>query len=137
MILRRTAIAAGFAALLGLAAPHSADAQNYGGGYGGGGYGNLPLMRARSWSEQEDGGWSGVWTFDQGSRHRTISAFWTNDETGRHRRAQRMQVSVRGQQIVISRPGLGNYVGTISPDGRSLEGTLSWSPSGHFHATVQ
>jgi hypothetical protein len=136
MMIRRTAIAAAFAALLGMSAPHAADAQNYGGGYGGGYGGQIPLMQAATWSETEDGGWNGIWTFEMGSRRRTMSAVWTNNQTGRHSRARGMMVQRRGQQIIITRPGFGNYVGTISPDGRSLEGTLSWS-SGRFRARAQ
>ena len=129
MLLRRSAMIA-LVALFGfsVAAPQSADAQGYGGG-------RLPLMNASQWYETEDGGWNGTWTFTGGGRPRTMSAVWTNNQTGRHRRANNMTVTRRGEQIIISRPGLGNYVGTISSDGRSLEGTLSWS-SGRFSARV-
>jgi hypothetical protein len=122
-MIRRIAYFAAFAALLGFSAPQAANAQG----------GRLPLFQVAQWNETEDGGWSGVWTFDTGAGRRSMSAVWTNQQTGRHRRADHMAVSRRGQQIIISRPGLGNYVGTISPDGSSLQGTLSWS-QGHFRA---
>jgi hypothetical protein len=97
------------------------------------GYGRVPLMRAHAWSVQEDGGWNSTWTFVGPN---TMQGRWHNEQTGERRRANNMMVSRRGQQIIVSRPGLGNYVGTISPDGQSMEGTLSWS-SGRFSAHIK
>jgi hypothetical protein len=96
--------------------------------------GRLPLFSASGWNVSEDGGWNGVWTFDRG--HRTMSAVWTNRQNGQRTRAYGMFVRQEGQQIIIARPGLGNYVGTISTDGTGLEGTMSWS-SGRFRAQIR
>jgi hypothetical protein len=96
--------------------------------------GRLPLFAANSWNVSEDGGWNAVWTFDRG--HRTMSGVWTNTQTGQRARSYGMFVRQEGQQIVVARPGLGNYVGTISSDGTSMSGTLSWS-SGHFGAQIR
>lgn len=100
------------------------------------GYGNTPLMAARSWHEVERAGdtWDGLWTFDD-SRHRTISATWVDRETGARVSAPRMIVRQRGQQIVITRPGTGDYVGTLSSDGTTLRGTMSWI-QGNFTARI-
>jgi hypothetical protein len=142
MIKRRTIIAALALAVSAFSAPQIASAQGYGGH--GMGYGNgaghpcsmrMPLFRTQSWNESEDGGWNGVWTFNGGDRT-SMSAVWTNNQTGRHRRAGNMLVTCRGQQVIINRPRLGNYVGTISPDGRSASGTLSWSP-GNFSVSAR
>jgi hypothetical protein len=46
-----------------------------------------------------------------------------------------MVVRQRGNQIVISRPGTGDYVGTLSADGMTLRGTMSWI-QGSFTARV-
>lgn len=95
-----------------------------------------PLMNARSWHEVERAGdtWDGLWTFDD-SRHRTISATWVDRQTGARVSAPRMIVRQRGNQIVITRPGTGDYVGTLSPDGNELRGTMSWV-QGSFTARV-
>jgi hypothetical protein len=81
----------------------------------------------------EDGGWNAVWTFDNGRR--SMTGVWINRTNGQSVTVQRMRVRQNGQQIVITRPGLGNYVGTIGNGGTSLSGTLSWS-SGRFRASV-
>jgi hypothetical protein len=95
-----------------------------------------PLMSARSWHEVERAGdtWDGLWTFDD-NRHRTISAMWVDRATGQRVSAPRMLVRQRGQQIIISRPGTGDYVGTLSGDGRTLRGTMSWV-QGSFTARI-
>jgi hypothetical protein len=138
MPFRRAAIVAAFA-LIGMSAPLAGTAQPYPQGFNQGGNGQragrIPLFQVAQWNEYEDGGWTGVWTFEMGAQRRSMSAVWTNQQTGRHRRVSGMSVSRAGQQVIISRPGLGNYVGTISRDGRSLDGTLSWAP-GHFHAQI-
>ena len=95
-----------------------------------------PLMQARSWHEVERAGdtWDGLWTFDDRS-HRTISATWVDRQTGQRVSAPRMIVRQRGGQIGISRPGTGDYVGTLSADGTTLRGTMSWI-QGSFTARV-
>jgi hypothetical protein len=138
MPFHRAAIVAAIA-LIGMSAPLASTAQPRPQGFNQGGYGQrggrIPLFQVAQWNESEDGGWSGVWTFEMGAQRRSMSAVWTNQQTGRHRRASGMSVRRSGQQVIISRPGLGNYVGTISGDGRSLDGTLSWAP-GRFHAQI-
>jgi hypothetical protein len=98
--------------------------------------GNSPLMSARSWHEVERAGdtWDGLWTFDD-SAHRTISATWVDRQTGQRVSAPRMMVRRRGPQVVITRPGTGDYVGTLSDDGRTLRGTMSWV-QGSFTARI-
>jgi hypothetical protein len=100
------------------------------------GNGNAPIMAARTWHTVERAGdtWDGLWTFDD-RRHRTISATWVDRETGARISAPRMIVRQRGQQIVITRPGTGDYVGTLSADGTSLRGTMSWV-QGNFTARI-
>jgi hypothetical protein len=100
------------------------------------GNGNAPIMAARTWHTVERAGdtWDGLWTFND-SRHRTISAAWVDRETGARISAPRMIVRQRGQQIVITRPGTGDYVGTLSADGTSLRGTMSWV-QGNFTARI-
>jgi hypothetical protein len=95
-----------------------------------------PIMSAPGWVTVERAGqtWDGTWTFTDRD-HRTMSATWVNRETGQRVSAQRMFVRQNGQQIVISRPGTGDYVGTLSQDGRSIRGTMSWI-SGSFTAHV-
>jgi hypothetical protein len=95
-----------------------------------------PLMRARTWHEVERAGdtWDGLWTFDD-NRHRTITATWVDRQTGARVSAPRMIVRERDGQIVISRPGTGDYVGRLSADGTELRGTMSWI-QGSFTARV-
>ena len=97
-------------------------------------FARLPLFEAPSWDVVEDGGWTAIWTFDNGRN--TMSGEWYNSRTGQRARAYGMFVRQDGQQIIIARPGLGNYVGTISRDGTSLSGTLSWS-NAHFRARIR
>jgi hypothetical protein len=44
-----------------------------------------------------------------------------------------MRVRQAGMQIIIERPELGNYVGTLEHGGQTLAGTMSWV-KGHFTA---
>jgi hypothetical protein len=99
---------------------------------------NPPLMSARSWHETERAGdtWDGFWTFDD-NNHRTISALWVDRQTGQRVSAPRMTVRQRGNQITITRPGTGEYVGTLSPDGTTLRGTMSWSQGSFTARTPQ
>lgn len=85
-----------------------------------------PMMYAPGWVTVEHAGdtWDGVWTFDPS--HHSMSGRWTDRQTGARVFARHMRVQVQGQQIVITRRGAGNYVGTIAPDGRSIHGTMSW-----------
>jgi hypothetical protein len=39
-------------------------------------------------------------------------------------------MTISGNQVTMTRPDLGTYKGTISPDGRSASGTASWYSSG-------
>ena len=101
------------------------------------GYGehHLPLFEVAQWAERETN-WDGIWTFDMGAHRRTMSAIWTDRRTGRRQYARFMPVRREGRQIIITRPGFGNYVGTIQPGGDAIEGTMSWSP-GRFRAYVR
>jgi hypothetical protein len=99
------------------------------------GYGP-PMMRAPNWVTVETSGgqtWDGIWTFDRG--HRTMSGSWVNRQTGARVYARRMFVRQEGRQLIITRPPLGNYVGTLSNGGRSISGTMSWV-SGRFTARM-
>jgi len=117
----------------------AANAQPFGGppppGFGPPPRHGPPLMRAPSWITVERAGqtWDGIWTFDRG--HRSMSGSWVNRQTGQRVYARRMFVRQEGRQIVIARPGLGNYVGTLSGDGRSISGTMSWV-AGRFTARM-
>ncbi len=99
-------------------------------GYGGG----VPLLDAQSWSVSEDGGWNAVWSFNRDRRGMTGD--WSNPSTGEQLRVRNLSVRRDGQQIIINRPGLGNYVGTLSNDGRSIAGTMSWS-NARFRASIR
>jgi hypothetical protein len=108
-----------------------AQAQNYGQPQHSSG---PPIMSAPSWTTVERAGqtWDGTWTFTD-RQHRTMSGYWVNRATGQRVYAQHMFVRMNGNQITVSRPGTGEYVGTLSPDGRSIRGSMSWI-SGHFTA---
>lgn len=95
-----------------------------------------PMMRAPGWVTVENAGqtWDGTWTFTDADHH-TMSARWVNRQTGERVYAPRMSVRQDGRQITIRRPGVGEYVGTLSDDGRSLRGTMSWL-SGSFTARM-
>ena len=97
------------------------------------GYGP-PMMRAPNWVSVETSGgqtWDGIWTFDRD--HRAMSGSWVNRQTGARVYARHMFVRQAGRQLLITRPGLGNYVGTLEHGGRSIRGTMSWV-SGRFIA---
>jgi hypothetical protein len=92
------------------------------------------MMAAPNWVTVESSGgqtWDGIWTFDRG--HRTMSGSWVNRQTGQRVYARHMTVTQQGRQLIISRPGLGNYVGTLQNHGRAITGTMSWV-SGRFSA---
>ena len=99
-------------------------------------YGPAPIMSAPGWSTVENAGqtWDGTWTFTD-ANHRTMSATWVNRQTGERVSSQRMAVFQSGDQITVRRPGVGEYVGTLSRDGRSISGTMSWI-AGNFTARV-
>jgi hypothetical protein len=94
-------------------------------------------MRAPAWRTVESSPgqvWDGIWTFDRS--HRAVSAQWVNRATGQRVYAPRMFVRIDGGgQVTIIRPGSGDYVGMIAPDGRSIRGRLSWVP-GRFIARM-
>jgi hypothetical protein len=93
-----------------------------------------PMMAAPNWVTVESSGgqtWDGIWTFDRG--HRTMSGSWVNRQTGQRVYARHMNVTQQGRQLIISRPGVGNYVGTLQNHGRAITGTMSWV-SGRFSA---
>ena len=95
-----------------------------------------PIMSARSWHTVERAGdtWDGLWTFDDND-HRTMSAVWVDRQTGQRVTAARMFVRFHDGQVTIRRPGTGEYTGTISPDGDSISGTMSWI-AGRFVARM-
>jgi hypothetical protein len=92
----------------------------------------IPMFQVAQWAEIETG-YTAVWTFEMGAQRRTMSGVWTDQRTGRRVFARGMAVRREGQQIIINRPGLGNYVGTIQPGGREIAGTISWT-GGRFRA---
>jgi hypothetical protein len=92
------------------------------------GHGRMPLFSVAQWVEVEDG-YNAVWTFEPGSNRQLMDGVWVNNSTGRRTTARRMRVSIQGQQVVIARGHLGNYVGTIAPAGDEISGTMSWSSS--------
>ena len=92
------------------------------------------MMSAPNWRTVETSGgqtWDGIWTFDRSRR--AMSGAWVNRQTGARVFARHMQVTQRGRQLIIARPGLGNYVGTLHDGGRAISGTMSWV-SGRFTA---
>jgi hypothetical protein len=94
-----------------------------------------PIMEASSWTTVETSGhqtWDGTWSFLDQS-HTVMSGNWVNRQTHAHVSAHRMHVRQDGMQIIIERPGLGNYVGTLEHGGHTLAGTMSWV-KGHFTA---
>jgi hypothetical protein len=93
-----------------------------------------PMMGAPNWVTVETSGgqtWDGIWTFDRD--HRAMSGRWVNRQTGARVVARHMSVTQQGRQLIIARPGLGNYVGTLRNHGQSISGTMSWV-SGNFTA---
>jgi hypothetical protein len=135
---RIAAIAAICAAVIALAT--GANAQPYGGPAGFAPPGppaqrpGPPMMGAPNWVTVETSGgqtWDGIWTFNRS--HRTMSGAWVNRQTGARVSARRMAVTQQGRQLIISRPGLGNYVGTLQNGGRAISGTMSWV-TGRFTA---
>jgi hypothetical protein len=92
----------------------------------------LPLFHVAQWAEMETG-YTAVWTFEMGAQRRSMSGVWTERATGRQIFARGMAVRRDGPRIIIYRPGLGTYVGTIQPGGREIVGTISWT-GGRFRA---
>jgi hypothetical protein len=97
-----------------------------------------PLLSARTWRVVEtvnaNNIWDGTWTLDDS--HASITATWINRQSGAHvATSSSMSVQVSGSQITIQRPGTGTYSGTISADGTSAEGSMSWC-SCTWYATV-
>jgi hypothetical protein len=93
-----------------------------------------PMMSAPNWVTVETSGgqtWDGIWTFDR--NHRAMSGSWVNRSTRARVYARHMTVTQQGRQLIIARPGLGNYVGTLQNHGQAITGTMSWV-SGHFTA---
>lgn len=116
-----------------------ANAQPYGGGPAG--YAppgpprhGPPMMSAPNWITVESSGgqtWDGIWTFNRS--HTALSGSWVNRTTGQRVASRHMVVTQQGRQLIIARPGLGNYVGTLHDGGKSITGTMSWV-SGNFTA---
>lgn len=73
--------------------------------------------------------WMAEWTLlDDGV---SLDGSWRHEpggDTGVNRRFARI-VRIDGPQIVIDRPGLGQYTGTVSADRRVITGTVSWAPA--------
>jgi Spy/CpxP family protein refolding chaperone len=94
-----------------------------------------PIMQATTWATVETSGhqtWDGTWTFLDQS-HTVMSGSWVNRTTHARVYAKHMRVRQAGMQIIIERPELGNYVGTLEHGGHTLAGTMSWV-KGHFTA---
>jgi hypothetical protein len=133
MSTRKRFAAAGTMFMAMLALAPVAQAQNYGESQHN--YNNMPpIMGAPSWRTVERAGqtWDGTWTFTDRD-HRTMEGSWVNRVTGQHVYAHRMFVRMNGNQVTVTRPGTGEYVGTLSPDGQSIRGSMSWI-SGRFTA---
>ena len=134
---RLAAIAALFVALIALGSV--ANAQPYGDGPAGFAppgppRHGPPMMNAPNWVTIESSGgqtWDGIWTFDRS--HRAMSGAWVNRTTGARVYARHMLVTQQGRQLIIARPGLGNYVGTLQNHGTAITGTMSWV-AGRFSA---
>jgi hypothetical protein len=78
--------------------------------------------------ESSGGGrWFARWTVLADGR--SFDASWRHEpgnDTGQLQRFATIS-TLEGSQIVIDRPGLGRYIGTLSPDRRQIEGTMSWA----------
>jgi hypothetical protein len=96
-----------------------------------------PIMTVRGWHTIERAGdtWDGTWTFTDRS-HRVMTAYWVDRQNGVRVSAPKMFLHIRGAQITITRPGTGDYVGQFSPDGRSIQGSMSWV-AGDFTAHMR
>jgi len=73
--------------------------------------------------------WEAVWTVKPDGR--SLSASWRHvpgDQTGQIETVGVIE-SVQGNRIVIGRPGLGVYTGTIDPGSGTITGKTSWSPA--------
>jgi hypothetical protein len=72
--------------------------------------------------------WDATWTLLPDGK--SFDAHWKHfpgGDTGVNRSFVHIR-SVKGNQIVIDRPGLGTYSGTISSDRRKISGKMSWCP---------
>lgn len=73
-------------------------------------------------------GWTGTWVRRPGTD--TFDAIWQNIN-GAVASDVIHVVGVNGRDVVLQREGLnGSYSGTVSADGRSIQGTATWYPSG-------
>ena len=92
--------------------------------------GTALLRSDRVWKVVEAVGnerWEATWTLR--SDGKTFDAHWVHLPGGDsgHLRAFARVTSLRGQNIVVERPGLGSYTGVISADRTRIRGRMSWS----------
>ncbi|MDK9696588.1 MAG: hypothetical protein OEL76_09365 [Siculibacillus sp.] len=92
------------------------------------GGGGVAAQLGSSWDETELG-WRGTWTRRPGSD--AFDALWVHPNG--HRDVAELRVSVRDRQVSILRlqaKGTCRYRGTLSPDGRTMQGTYGcdWAP---------
>lgn len=72
--------------------------------------------------------WTAVWTLR--SDGKSFDATWTHtpgNDSGKLTNFARIR-SRTATRIVIDRPGLGQYTGTFSNNGKRIKGTMSWAP---------
>jgi hypothetical protein len=87
-------------------------------------------LAGQAWEVIETAGnekWSATWTVKQDGR--TFDAHWKHQPGGDegNLKAFARILSISGSSIVIERPGLGKYTGTISSDRRRITGKPSWT----------
>lgn len=99
---------------------------------------SAPKLTGQRWDVIESAGqerWDSEWTVRADGK--SFDAVWVHtpgNDRGRLSNFARI-ASISGNQIVVERPGLGRYTGTISPDRRTVRGRMSWS-SGTWQATL-
>jgi hypothetical protein len=93
------------------------------------------------WTVSEPEGWRGNWVRRKGTD--TFDAEWTNRDGETAKDVLEIE-SVRGDRVILVRrgdflpDGTGRYFGTLSPDGKSIEGTASWYKEGKsWTATIE
>lgn len=71
--------------------------------------------------------WDATWTLRKDGK--TFDGHWKHHPGGNEGDLHGFAkiVSIRGSNIIIERPGLGRYSGTISADGTRITGKMSWA----------